>query len=118
MFRLIDDPEFLADVPVPMPGADGSWQVQMLRTRFRLLPRSQIAALEGDRVGEADILDRAVVGFEDVVDAAGQPLEGARARLLEYAHVRLALLRHYAAAQVDARLGNSGPSAAPGPAVN
>ncbi|MFZ5710350.1 MAG: hypothetical protein ACOY4T_11820 [Pseudomonadota bacterium] len=117
MFKVIEDPQFVHDVPVEVPDGDG-WRTEMLRTRFRALAVSEMKAIdeaEGESLGI--LLDRIVVSFEDLADADGKPLPGDgewRARLLEYPFVRAALIRGYYAAQTGTRLGNSGPSAAPG----
>ncbi|MFN3971244.1 MAG: hypothetical protein ACK4L4_07720 [Gemmobacter sp.] len=117
MFKVIEDPQFVADVDVPVPDGTG-WTREVLRTRFRALPLSELAALDDDGGANiADVLERVVVEFLDVVAADGTPLDGAgewRARLLDFAFVRMALLRGYSAAMVEARLGNSEPSAASG----
>ncbi len=115
MFRVIEDPQFVEEVPVQVPDGSG-WREETLRTRFRALTVTEMDMLEADG-GATAVLDRAVVGFEDLADAAGQPVDGSgewRARLLEYAFVRTALIRVFYSAQAGLRAGNSGPSAAPG----
>lgn len=119
MFKVIDDPQFVEDVKVDTPDGSG-WQQQILRTRFRAVPASEIEALD-EAGGAIAILERVVIGFEDLADALGKPLDGEgewRAKLLDLPYVRLPLLRHFYAAQAGVRLGNSGPSAAPGLGVN
>ena len=121
MFRVIEDPQFTVDVPVDLPDGDG-WNSQMLRTRFRALPISELNAIDeagGDTV--MAFLDRAVVAFEGLVGVDGEQLDGRgewRARLLEFAYVRSALVRGYYAGQSGARAGNSDPSVAPGRGAN
>lgn len=117
MFKIIEDPQFTEDVPIDVPDGDG-WRQEVLRTRFRALPVSELRTIdeaEGESI--ALLLDRAVVAFENVADADGSPLPGDgewRDRLLDYAFVRAGLLRAYYSAQTGARVGNSVPSAAPG----
>lgn len=115
MFKVIDNPEFVEDVPVEVPDGDG-WRQDTLRTRFRALEVSEMEALE-EAGGAMALLDRAVVAFENLGDAAEKPLDGAgewRTKLLGYAYVRSALIRKYYVAQAGLRSGNSAPSAAPG----
>lgn len=115
MFRVIEDPQFVEDVRVEVPDGDG-WRQEVLRTRFRALKVSDVNALAEDG-GVNALLDRAVVGFEDLADADGRPVPGDgewRDRLLDYAFVRIALIRAFHDAQAGLRPGNSGPSAAPG----
>jgi hypothetical protein len=102
-------------VRVDVPDGAG-WRQDILKTRFRALRVSDLDMLEKDG-GAAAVLDRAVVSFDDLADQDGKPVDGDgpwRARLLEYAFVRTALLRAYYVAQAGLRSGNSGPSAAPG----
>lgn len=116
MFRVIPDPQFVEDVPVPAPDGD-SWQTQTLRTRYRALPQQELEALD-EAGGAAAILERAVIGFYDLVDGDGAELAGMgewRDRLLGYPHIRMALLRGYSEAVARHGLGNSGSSAAGGP---
>jgi hypothetical protein len=120
MFKIIEDPQFIEDVQVLTPDGDG-WETQTLRTRFRVLPLAEVEALdqgdgEGIR-GVAAILERAVVEFLNLADEKGNPLDGTgqvRAQLLNWPHIRAALLRGYSAAVVRERLGNFAPSAASG----
>ena len=119
MFKVIDDPQWVDDVTVNVPDGTG-WQQQILRTRFRALPASDVDALN-EAGGATAVLERAVLGFEDLTDEQDKPVEGDgpwREKLLEYAYVRLALIRHYFAAQSGQRLGNLETSAAPGLGVN
>lgn len=119
MFKVIEDPQFVEDVAVEVPDGTG-WRREVLRTRFRALRASDIDTLVADG-GAAAMLDRVVVEFEDLADESGKPVAGDgewRARLLEYAFVRHALMRAYYAAQARVRLGNSAPSAAPGPGAS
>lgn len=119
MFRVIEDPQFVEDVKVDVPDGSG-WRSQVLRTRFRALKVADMETLEEDG-GARALLDRAVVGFEDLVDDAGSPVDGTgewRVRLLEYAFIRTALIRAYYVAQAGLRAGNSAPSAAPGPGAS
>lgn len=117
MFKIIEDPQFTEDVKVDVPAGDG-WTQQILRTRFRALPISEVRAID-EAEGEAltVLLDRIVVRFENIVDSTGDPLPGDgewRARMLDYPFVRAGLIRAYYAAQSGLRSGNSAPSAAPG----
>lgn len=120
MFKIIEDLQFVEDVPLQVPDGAAGWRQEVLRTRFRVLPVSDLDAAEADG-GAMAVLDRVVVGFEDVVDEGGKPLDGMgqwRARLLDFAFIRIALIRAYYAAQSGVRLGNSAPSAEPGPKAN
>lgn len=118
MFTIIDDPEFTEAVPVEVPDGAG-WRREVLVTRFRALRLSEIDALdtaEGDIV--ARLLDRVVIGFDDLVDAEGAHLDGGgewRTRLLDYPFIRRALVTAYYRALNGAHAGNSAPSAGPGP---
>lgn len=119
MFKVVDDPQFVEDVSVNTPDGTG-WQKQILRTRFRAMQVSDIEALE-EAGGAVAILDAAVVSFEDLVDAQDKPLDGEgpwREKLLQFAYVRTALIRHFYTAQAGLRLGNLEASAAPGLAAN
>lgn len=115
MFEVIEDPQFVEDVRVDVPDGTG-WRKDVLRTRFRAIPVSEMEELE-KAGGATAVLDRVVVGFEDLVDKDKKPLDGTgewRTRLLEYAFVRTALVRSYYVAQAGLRSGNSDPSAVPG----
>lgn len=120
MFKVIEDPQFEEDVTVETPDGAG-WIEQRLRTRFRVLPLDELTALDqGDGTGRAGveaILERAVIGFSGLVDEKGETLDGFgawRGKLLQLPHVRIALLRGYAAAVARVSLGNSASSAAAG----
>lgn len=120
MFKVIEDPQFVAEVPVDVPDGEG-WTTRMLRTRFRALPVSELRAVESGELSADDMIERAVVGFENLTDEAGAPLDGTgawRDRMLEWPFVRMPLLRAYRRALVEERLGNSAPSEGGGPAVN
>lgn len=119
MFKVIDEPQFVEDVRVDMPDGTG-WRQEILRTRFRIPRVSDLDALE-EAGGAIAVLERIVVSFEDLVDEAGKPVDGAgewREKLLGYGFIRLALIKAFYAAQSGLRLGNSVPSAAPGPAAH
>lgn len=119
MFKVIEDPQFVEDVAVDVPDGSG-WRREVLRTRFRALPVSDMEMLE-EEGGAVALLDRAVVAFEDLAGPDGQPVPGDgewRKRLLDYAFIRTALIKTYYVAQAGVRLGNSAPSVAPGPAAN
>lgn len=115
MFKVIEDPQFVEDVAVEVPDGTG-WRQEVLRTRFRALKVSDVNTLAEDG-GVNALLDRAVVEFEDLADESGKPVPGDgewRDRLLDYAFVRVALIRAFHEAQAGLRPGNSAPSAAPG----
>lgn len=119
MFEVIEDPQFVEDVKVEVPDGEG-WRMDVLRTRFRAVPLSEMEELENSGGAKA-VLDRVVVSFEDLVDKDKRPLDGKgewRIRLLEYAFVRSAIIRHYYVASAGLRLGNSASSAVPGPVPN
>lgn len=121
MFKIVEDPQFTEDVQVDVPDGDG-WQRQVLRTRFRALPLTELRAID-EAEGESltILLDRVVVRFENLVDAEGNPLPGDgewRQKMLDYQFVRAGLLRGFYAAQAGARSGNSDPSAVPGRGVS
>lgn len=117
MFKIFEDPQFSEDVPISVPDGDG-WRQQVLRTRFRALPVSEMRAIdEAEGESLAILLDRVVVRFENLVDNDGNPLPGDgewRDRMMEYPFVRAGLIRAFYSAQTGARAGNSAPSAAPG----
>jgi hypothetical protein len=124
LFTIAEDPQFYEEVTVETPDGTG-WTTQKLRTLFRVLPLDEVTALDqGDgtgRVGVEAILERAVLGFRDLVDEKGKPLDGFgdwRGKLLQLPHVRMALLRGYSAAVTRVSLGNSASSAAAGRPVN
>ncbi|WPY94675.1 hypothetical protein T8T21_00690 [Limimaricola variabilis] len=109
MFKIVDRPEFTHDVPVMVP-VDGGYREEKLRTRYRVVPDSEAESLVMSRTEDVKAFLRlAVVGFEDVVDDADQPIpysDELRERLIGAPHVRLALVRGYTAAVSKARLGN------------
>ena len=77
MFKVIKDPQFVEDVTVEMADGQG-WQTQTLRTRFRMLPNAEILALTTDETLDiAAVVDRAVVGFENLCNVDGNPIEDA-----------------------------------------
>lgn len=119
MFKVIDEPQFVEDVRVDVPDGSG-WRQEILRTRFRIPRVSDMDALE-QAGGAIAVLERIVVNFEDLADEAGKPVDGAgewRDKLLGYPFIRTALLKAFYVAQAGLRLGNSGASAAPGPAAH
>ncbi|PQV56409.1 hypothetical protein LX70_02675 [Defluviimonas denitrificans] len=119
MFEIIEDPQFVEDVRVDVPDGEG-WRKDVLRTRFRAIPVSEMEELENSGGAKA-VLDRIVVSFEQLVDRDKKPVDGAgewRTKLLEFAFVRSAIIRHYYVASAGLRSGNSASSAAPGLAPN
>lgn len=112
MFRVIEDPQWDEAVPVAAP--DGS--VQELATRFRAVPLAELRAVEAGEATLPELLERAVVGFSDLADASGDPVDPAewRGRVLALPWVQTALYRHYSLALYRARAGNSAPSAGTG----
>jgi hypothetical protein len=116
---VIQDPQCVEDVRVDVPDGTG-WTKQVLRTRFRAIPVTEMEELE-QAGGAVAVLERVVVAFEDLVDGQKKAVDGAgewRGRLLSYAFVRTGLIRAYFVAQAGLRSGNSGSSAAPGPGAS
>lgn len=108
-YKLLKTVEFTHDVPVAVP-ADGGHQEATLRTRFRHLSDEEAAQFDfGSGEGMKDFLRAVIVRFEDVVDENDRPVamsDELLERMIGTSYVRLALLRHYGAAQTKARLGN------------
>lgn len=113
MFKVTTDLTFRRRVPIVQP--DGS--EQELATVFRALPRATLAQFDAGELDTAELLDRAVVDFEELVDVAGEPVSGPewRARVLEdMGWVQPQLFRAYLEALAGVRAGNSAPSAGTG----
>ena len=119
MFTVTAQPTFIENVTVRTASGD-DWIVQTLRTRFRVLPQSEIEALQ-DSGGLLAVAQRLVVEFFDLADDAGTTLDGTgewRTKLLDYQSVQLALLNGYRMAVVRHALGNSASSVGAGPPVH
>lgn len=109
MFKIIDNPEFTHEVKVMVP-VDGGHEEQTFRARFRLVDEGEVDPLKARTAEEfVAFLKRAIVGLEDLVDAAGKPLpysDALRDRLIALPFIRVALTRTYLAAVTKAREGN------------
>lgn len=80
------------DVQIPLDG--GKVKKDRFTAEFEILPSKEYDAA----LGEGDVLERVLVGWEHVQDAASEPLEfstEARAQLLDIGYVRLALMQAY-----------------------
>lgn len=113
MFKVIADLTFRRDVTVAQP--DGTDQV--LTTVFRALPRDTLAAFDAHEIDARELLERAVVDFEGLVDPEGTPVSGPewRAKVLDdMPWTQPALFRAFLDAMAGVRAGNSAPSAGTG----
>lgn len=96
-FRFNPRPEVSWPVEVNVPGADGV-EKQSFTARFVVLPASERRALAED---PQEALARIWIGWDDILDTQGKPIrfsEAARAQLLEYDYIVLALSQAYARA--------------------
>ena len=109
MFKVATKPTFTHDVPVFVPVDNGHVEMP-LRTKFRVMDDSEAVAIDySSRDGIPMFLDRAVVGFEDLVDDSDQPMtctDLVRTKVLALPFVRIALFKAYTAAVTKAKLGN------------
>lgn len=113
-FKIIKNPEFTSDVPVPMPGGGE----QMLKTTFRGISEEEMEAFDVmTRDGLKDAVRGIVIAFHDVEIGAGIVLEKvsldeereAYETLLSQPNVRVAVNNFYQREMVGyrgARRGN------------
>lgn len=105
MFKIDPNPEFSHKVKVRVP-VDGGFADQEFTARFRVLPWSEVQATDGDPAGQ---LRRIWVGWEGIVDDAGEPVpfsDAARDQMIDLLYVRVAVLETYSVAVAGAKRGN------------
>lgn len=97
MFRIASpDATWTHPVRVEVPAGEGRTNTHLFTARFRLLKASKTEALLVD--GDAALLREALVGWDDIEDADGSPLEfspEALDTLLEVAYWRRATVVEY-----------------------
>lgn len=97
MFRIASpDATWTHPVRVQVPAGDGRTTTHVFTAKFKLLKASQTEALLVD--GDAALLREALVGWGDIQDADGDPLEfspEARETLLDVAYWRRATVVEY-----------------------
>lgn len=112
MFKLSTDPRFTHEVKVQVP-VDGGFKEQSFKATFRVLPLDQLKAdeeVDGDEAGyQETTLRKVVVGLDDLVDDADQPIaysDEIRDRLIAVPYVRIALMQTYIRAVTKVKAGN------------
>ena len=97
MFRLADaDAAWDHPVPVEVPVGDGRTERRVYTAHFRLLGASRIEALAAE--GDEALLREALVGWRDIEDADGAPLEYGEeslSQLLDILHWRRSTAAEY-----------------------
>lgn len=107
MFKVLSEPTFTHAVKVSVP-VDGGHQEQSFKATFRVLPLDELRADESEDSQKA-MLQRTIVGLDELVDEADQPLtysDALRDQLIAVPYVRIALARTYVSAVTKARQGN------------
>ncbi|WP_323036253.1 hypothetical protein [Pararhodobacter sp.] len=105
MLKITQNPEFTQKVKVRVP-VDGGFSEQEFSARFRVVPWSELTAIETD---PAEQLRRVWVGWDGIVDDDNSPIEfsdAARDRLIEILFIRTPCLRTYVDAVAGAKRGN------------
>lgn len=109
MLKIVQNPEFTHTVKVSLP-VDGGFAEHSFKARFRALSVPEIEAFDTNTVdGTTRYLNTILVGWEDVVDDAGQPLpvnDANRDMLIGSPSLRMALMSTYSAAMLGAKRGN------------
>lgn len=109
MFNIITRPQFTHTVKVAVP-ADGGCREESMQVRFQALPDDEA---DGFRLDDPDgmkgFLRRVVLRIDDLVGGDGIPIDWSdetRELVLALPWARMALMRAYTLAVVNARLGN------------
>jgi hypothetical protein len=109
MFKLLDEPAWSWPVTVRVPSDGGSYAEQRFEARFRVITSGEAANLmEADPSGRR-LMERALIGWADVVDEAGAPLPFAPElsdRLLSIPYVFAAIAGAYTDSVVGASRKN------------
>lgn len=109
MFKINQRPQFLRKVDIPVP-ADQGHEAQSIDVTFRALPEKDLVEFNTLVLdGQKDLLRRVVANITDIVDDAGAPLPFTAElldELMDWSFARLALMRAYAEAIAEARVGN------------
>jgi hypothetical protein len=110
MFKITKNPTFAHDIAIEVP-VDGGFESHMLRTRFRVLALSELAAFEpldtNDKLFK--YIQKIVEGFEDLVDDSDKPLactDSIKNRLLELPYVHQPIRDAYVEAMTAAKRKN------------
>lgn len=112
MFKLSTDPRFTHTVKVQVP-VDGGHKEQSFKATFRVLPLDQLKAAD-DEAGDEQAyqettLRKVIVGLDDLVDDADQPIDysdAIRDQLIGVPYVRIALMQTYIRAITKVKAGN------------
>ncbi|MEA3265209.1 MAG: hypothetical protein U9R07_17190 [Pseudomonadota bacterium] len=112
MFKLSADPRFTHEVKVQVP-VDGGHKEQSFKATFRVLPLDQLTAEDedasSDDQSQVNTLRKVVVGLDDLVDDAGEPVpysDEIRDQLIGVPYVRIALMQTYIRAITKVKAGN------------
>ena len=109
MFNIAERPEFTHEVKIAVP-ADKGYREESMRVRFRAIPDEEADAFRlDDPDGMKAFLREIIVHIDDLVGGDGKPIawsEDVRELVLGMPWVRMALMRAYTVAVVNARLGN------------
>lgn len=110
MFKLSTDPRFTHEVKVQVP-VDGGFKEQTFKATFRVMTTEQLIARADDTGTDSDetILRQVIVGLDDLVDDAEQPIpysDEIRDRLIAVPYVRGALMAVYIKAITKVKAGN------------
>jgi len=105
MLKITQNPEFTQKVKVRVP-VDGGFAEQEFSARFRVVPWSELVAIEND---PAEQLRRVWTGWEGIVDDDDTPIsfsDAARDQLIDTLFIRTPCLRIYVDAVAGAKRGN------------
>lgn len=112
MFKLTTDPRFTHQVKVQVP-VDGGFKEQSFKATFKVLPIDQLVTEEdaaaSDETAQALTLRKVVVGLDDLVDDANEPIpysDEIRDQLIAVPYVRIALMQTYIRAITKVKAGN------------
>lgn len=109
MFVYAANPQFTHTLTVQVP-TDGGHENQTFACTFCVLGDDELAKYDmNDRQQSSDFLRRAIVGFNDIVDAEKQPIpysDKVRDWLIDLPYVRVPLVKGYFSAVYKAGLGN------------
>lgn len=105
MLKIAQNPEFTHTVKVRVP-VDGGFSDHEFNARFRVVPWSQLAAVENDAAAQLRLI---WVGWDGIVGDDGTPVPystAMRDQLIDLMFVRTPLLRAYVDAVTGAKRGN------------
>lgn len=107
MFILSENPRFTHAVKVMTP-VDGGHKVEEFKATFLVVDVHSLGDTNS-LDGQTELLQRVVVGLEDIVDDAKKPIpfsDEFRDRLIGIPYIRAGLVQTYLAAVIKSAVGN------------